>query len=86
MNSKGLVASQSAANRYCNFGTAALVEPMRSPKKVVVSNGKHDLSKWNYKELRDAINTSCDPELLESCREEFHRRIEVYKAWNSKNK
>lgn len=26
---------------------------------------KHDLSKWKYSELRDAINTSCDIELLE---------------------
>lgn len=28
---------------------------------------KHDLSKWKYSELRDAINTSCDIELLEVC-------------------
>jgi len=26
---------------------------------------KYDLSKWKYSELRDAINTSCDIELLE---------------------
>lgn len=26
---------------------------------------KFDLSKWKYSELRDAINTSCDIELLE---------------------
>uniref|UniRef100_A0A1B0BWC9 Myosin VI cargo binding domain-containing protein n=1 Tax=Glossina palpalis gambiensis TaxID=67801 RepID=A0A1B0BWC9_9MUSC len=26
---------------------------------------KYDLSKWEYSELRDAINTSCDIELLE---------------------
>lgn len=47
---------------------------------------KHDLSKWKYAELRDAINTSCDIELLASCREEFHRRLKVYHAWKSKNK
>lgn len=28
-------------------------------------NKKFDLSKWKYSELRDAINTSCDIELLE---------------------
>lgn len=49
-------------------------------------NGKHDLSKWKYAELRDAINTSCDLDLLEACREEFHRRLKVYHAWKSKNK
>ena len=47
---------------------------------------KHDLSKWKYAELRDTINTSCDIELLESCREEFHRRLKVYHAWKAKNK
>lgn len=47
---------------------------------------KHDLSKWKYSELRDAINTSCDIELLEACREEFHRRLKVYHAWKAKNK
>lgn len=47
---------------------------------------KHDLSKWKYAELRDAINTSCDIELLAACREEFHRRLKVYHAWKSKNK
>lgn len=61
------------------------VEPIKSPKKTAVK-GKHDLSKWKYAELRDAINTSCDLELLESCREEFHRRLKVYHAWKSKNK
>jgi myosin VI len=52
----------------------------------ISTNNKHDLSKWKYAELRDAINTSCDLELLESCREEFHRRLKVYHAWKSKNK
>ena len=45
-----------------------------------------DLSKWKYAELRDTINTSCDIELLESCREEFHRRLKVYHAWKAKNR
>jgi len=47
---------------------------------------KHDLSKWKYSELRDAINTSCDIELLEACRHEFHRRLKVYHAWKAKNR
>jgi len=55
--------------------------------KVVQENGKkHDLSKWKYAELRDTINTSCDIELLEGCREEFHRRLKVYHAWKAKNR
>jgi myosin-6 len=65
------------------------VEPIKSPKDATKSpskSGKHDLSKWKYAELRDAINTSCDLELLEACREEFHRRLKVYHAWKSKNK
>merc|ERR1719431_1715319 len=32
------------------------------------------------------INTSCDIELLEGCREEFHRRLKVYHAWKARNK
>ncbi|XP_062857939.1 myosin VIa isoform X1 [Trichomycterus rosablanca] len=54
--------------------------------KAVTNTKKHDLSKWKYAELRDVINTSCDIELLESCRVEFHRRLKVYHAWKSKNK
>ena len=33
----------------------------------------YDLKKWKYAELRDTINTSL--ELLNACREEFHRSI-----------
>ncbi|MCJ8749990.1 hypothetical protein PDJAM_G00193930 [Pangasius djambal] len=54
--------------------------------KAAAGTKKHDLSKWKYAELRDAINTSCDIELLAACREEFHRRLKVYHAWKSKNK
>ncbi|KAL8613682.1 hypothetical protein ACOMHN_029774 [Nucella lapillus] len=50
------------------------------------ANKKYELQKWKYAELRDAINTSCDLELLDACREEFHRRLKVYAAWKSKNK
>jgi myosin-6 len=52
----------------------------------VKHNKKHDLSKWKYAELRDTINTSCDVELLEACKEEFHRRLKVYHAWKLRNK
>lgn len=67
------------------------VEPIKHSRSSTASlssasGRKHDLSKWKYAELRDAINTSCDLELLEACREEFHRRLKVYHAWKSKNK
>jgi len=64
------------------------VDPIKMPKtsSSAAANRKYDLSKWKYAELRDAINTSCDLELLEACREEFHRRLKVYHAWKSKNK
>ena len=79
------------ASELGSGGNGGEVEPMKSPKKSVMTVGggkgsKHDLSKWKYAELRDAINTSCDLDLLESCREEFHRRLKVYHAWKSKNK
>lgn len=48
--------------------------------------GKFDhLRKWTYAELRDTINTSCDLELLEACRIEFHRRLKVYHAWRKRH-
>uniref|UniRef100_A0A673G8J6 Unconventional myosin-VI n=1 Tax=Sinocyclocheilus rhinocerous TaxID=307959 RepID=A0A673G8J6_9TELE len=61
------------------------VSPVQA-NKVAAGVKKYDLSKWKYAELRDAINTSCDIELLAACREEFHRRLKVYHAWKSKNK
>ncbi|XP_056632356.1 myosin heavy chain 95F isoform X2 [Diorhabda sublineata] len=51
-----------------------------------MANSKYDLSKWKYSDLRDTINTSCDIELLEACRHEFHRRLKVYHAWKAKNR
>ncbi|XP_015589785.1 myosin heavy chain 95F isoform X2 [Cephus cinctus] len=54
--------------------------------QAALSNKKYDLSKWKYSELRDAINTSCDIELLEACRHEFHRRLKVYHAWKARNR
>ncbi|XP_060551449.1 unconventional myosin-VI-like, partial [Ruditapes philippinarum] len=55
-------------------------------QRAAMAGQKHDLSKWKYAELRDAINTSCDMDLLDACRFEFHRRLKVYHAWKSKNK
>jgi len=57
-----------------------------STEKTATAPKKFNLSKWKYAELRDTINTSCDIDLLEACREEFHRRIKVYHAWKAKNK
>mmetsp|Transcript_20494 Transcript_20494/g.53304 ORF Transcript_20494/g.53304 Transcript_20494/m.53304 type:complete len:1225 (+) Transcript_20494:39-3713(+) len=54
-------------------------------KKEEKAHKKHDLSKWKYADLRDTINTSVDVDLLEACREEFHRRLKVYHAWKMKN-
>ncbi len=55
-------------------------------QQALATAKKYDLSKWKYAELRDTINTSCDIDLLEACREEFHRRLKVYHAWKAKNK
>lgn len=55
-------------------------------QQQLIGKQKHDLSKWKYSDLRDAINTSCDIELLEACRHEFHRRLKVYHAWKAKNR
>ncbi|XP_032399511.1 myosin VIa [Etheostoma spectabile] len=60
--------------------------PQVQASKAAAGAKKYELSKWKYAELRDAINTSCDIELLAACREEFHRRLKVYHAWKSKNK
>jgi len=56
-----------------------------SNKKQAAIYKKHDLSKWKYADLRDTINTSVEVDLLEACREEFHRRLKVYHAWKMKN-
>uniref|UniRef100_A0A8C6TR32 Unconventional myosin-VI n=1 Tax=Neogobius melanostomus TaxID=47308 RepID=A0A8C6TR32_9GOBI len=66
--------------------SSAAAGPQVQASKAAAGAKKHELSKWKYAELRDAINTSCDIELLAACREEFHRRLKVYHAWKSKNK
>uniref|UniRef100_A0A8B9LAS2 Unconventional myosin-VI n=1 Tax=Astyanax mexicanus TaxID=7994 RepID=A0A8B9LAS2_ASTMX len=67
-------------------GDALRRGPQVQATKAAANAKKYELSKWKYAELRDAINTSCDIELLAACREEFHRRLKVYHAWKSKNK
>uniref|UniRef100_A0AAR2LAH3 Unconventional myosin-VI n=1 Tax=Pygocentrus nattereri TaxID=42514 RepID=A0AAR2LAH3_PYGNA len=68
------------------FNSDSFRGPQVQASKAAAGMKKYDLSKWKYAELRDAINTSCDIELLAACREEFHRRLKVYHAWKSKNK
>ncbi|XP_065926701.1 unconventional myosin-VI isoform X5 [Magallana gigas] len=66
-------------------GDSKKSEEVRATRAAALQK-KYDLSKWKYAELRDAINTSCDIELLDACREEFHRRLKVYHSWKQKNK
>ncbi|XP_014255662.1 myosin heavy chain 95F isoform X2 [Cimex lectularius] len=67
-----------------------IISPMDRPEHIKSqinnNNSKYDLSKWKYSELRDTINTSCDIDLLEACRVEFHRRLKIYHAWKAKNR
>lgn len=55
--------------------------PSASPHGSPQNRKKYSLESWNYAQLRDTINTSSDIELLEACREEFHRRLKVYHQW-----
>lgn len=54
-------------------------------KQLAGNDLQYDLSSWKYCDLRDTINTSCDLELLEACKREFHRRLRVYHAWRASN-
>ena len=49
--------------------------PNIKPKQQDTAAKKFDMKKWKYAELRDTINTSCEIELLNACREEFHRLV-----------
>ncbi|KAH7726682.1 myosin protein [Aphelenchoides avenae] len=63
-----------------------IAEPSaQNTASLAVSTGRYDLSSWKYVDLRDAINTSNDIDLLNACREEFHRRLRVYQDWKAKN-
>jgi len=77
-------ASTGQAKRKKNRGGEEIAYNFGNKKQEALHK-KHDLSKWKYADLRDTINTSCDVDLLEACREEFHRRLKVYHAWKTKN-
>ena len=84
--------ARESGHAFADHVIATGVSPPSLPRSASIiaarqeaANKKHDLSKWKYSELRDTINTSCDIELLESCREEFHRRLKVYHEWKTKN-
>lgn len=66
---------------------AQILAPSQNASDLLDSSGsaKFDLTKWKYSDLRDTINTSCDLELLEACKREFHRRLKVYHAWRAMN-
>uniref|UniRef100_A0A8R1DKC1 Myosin motor domain-containing protein n=1 Tax=Caenorhabditis japonica TaxID=281687 RepID=A0A8R1DKC1_CAEJA len=68
-------------------GVALAPEPAQAQTSTATSSshGKYDLSNWKYADLRDAINTSQDLNLLVACKEEFHRRLRIYNDWKSKN-
>lgn len=67
----------------------AVGKPVRAPSESLAHqerlDPRFDLTKWKYSDLRDTINTSCDLELLEACKREFHRRLKVYHAWRAMN-
>jgi len=54
-------------------------------KKAEAQYKKMDLAKWKYADLRDTIQSSVDLDILEACREEFHRRLKVYHTWKMKS-
>uniref|UniRef100_A0A8C5BAQ1 Unconventional myosin-VI n=1 Tax=Gadus morhua TaxID=8049 RepID=A0A8C5BAQ1_GADMO len=90
-----LIPEETQADALLHFLSLSIAPPPLSlslslsppvASKAAAGVKKYELSKWKYAELRDAINTSCDIELLAACREEFHRRLKVYHAWKSKNK
>ncbi|XP_047128330.1 unconventional myosin-VI isoform X1 [Hydra vulgaris] len=62
-----------------------LMQIKRTSNESDPKSAKYNLKKWSYSELRDTINNSCDLELLEACRVEFHRRLKVYHAWRKRN-
>lgn len=81
------LAAESNATMDTSSDSGSAPGSLRRKNHVINSRAgkKYDLSGWKYSELRDTINTSCDVELLEACREEFHRRLKVYHAWKARN-
>lgn len=81
------LAAESSATMDTSSESGSACGSLKRSNHVINSRAgkKYDLSGWKYSELRDTINTSCDVELLEACREEFHRRLKVYHAWKARN-
>ncbi|OZC12787.1 hypothetical protein X798_00421 [Onchocerca flexuosa] len=65
--------------------TVQMVENNASRKEKSIDTSKYDLTKYKYVELRDIINTSTDTHLLLACKEEFHRRLQIYQQWKELN-
>ncbi|CAF4851043.1 unnamed protein product [Rotaria sp. Silwood1] len=65
-------------------GDEADLPQLQQPYRRLI-NQKYNLNRYSYSELRDLINTSCDWELLQACREELHQRVKLFYAWKSKN-
>lgn len=74
-----------SANSTLLRQASGLLAPSENHANSPTPNEKYDLTKWKYSDLRDTINTSCDLELLEACKREFHRRLKVYHAWRAMN-
>lgn len=55
--------------------------------KSITRPKEQDLTKWTYANLRNAINSKSevDAALVESCREEYLRRMKVYQSWKREN-
>lgn len=82
---KGSLASSSSGLAVTGVSTPRA--PSESPAELANDGQlqRYNLTKWKYSDLRDTINTSCDLELLEACKREFHRRLKVYHAWRAMN-
>lgn len=62
---------------FCSVKEPTLHQLLAEPNE----NGKYDLSKWKYSQLRDIINTSCDIKLLEVCSELIGMHYVAYLRW-----
>ncbi|KAK3887886.1 hypothetical protein Pcinc_008036 [Petrolisthes cinctipes] len=54
------------------------VDSIFKPNTLSQSN-KFDLSQWPYVQIRDVIDNSCDPDMLQACHREFDRRRQEYR-------
>ena len=86
------IARESSGSLSPNALSKDQVSPVMLPRSLTQTKSNSGLpskyeylTKWKYSELRDTINTSCDIELLEACKAEFHRRLKVYHEWKARN-